>query len=101
MTKKAFILTAAMATAVNIMAKDIRTLRVTTTPAMHCESCENTIKSNVRFVKGVKNIVTDIPSQCVTITYDADKASFETIQAGFKKIDYDVKEIKEEREQDK
>lgn len=47
----------------------------TTSPQMHCENCENKIKGNLRFEKGVKKIVTDIDSQTVTVTYDADKTS--------------------------
>ena len=31
------------------MAKDIKTLVVTTQPLMHCENCENKIKDNIRF----------------------------------------------------
>ncbi len=100
MTKKTIILMAAMAATLHITAKDIKTIRLTTTPAMHCESCETKIKSNIRFVRGVKNIETDIPLQCVTITYDADKASFETLQEGFRKINYEVKEIKDEKKDD-
>ena len=30
------------------------TLTVTTTPQIHCSGCENRIKQNIRFVKGVK-----------------------------------------------
>ena len=32
------------------------TLQVTTTPQMHCANCEKKIKSNIRFVKGVKRL---------------------------------------------
>ena len=43
-----------------IMAKDIKTVVVTTTPQMHCNNCELKIKNNLRFEKGVKKIETDI-----------------------------------------
>ena len=42
------------------------TLVVTTTPKMHCEGCENKTKSNIRFVKGTKQIETSVPNQTVT-----------------------------------
>lgn len=81
--------------ALSVSAKDIKTVVFTTTPQMHCENCENKIKNNVRFVKGVKTIVTSIEAQTVTITYDADKTSPEKISQGFAKIGYSVKEVKE------
>lgn len=39
-----------------VSAKDIRKVTVTTTPQMHCAACENKIKNNLRFEKGVKMI---------------------------------------------
>ena len=43
-------------------AKDIKTVVFTTTPQMHCEACENKIKNNLRFEKGIKNIETSVPN---------------------------------------
>jgi mercuric ion binding protein len=74
---------------------DIKTVVYTTTPVMHCESCENKIKGNIRFVKGVKSIVTNVPDQKVTIKYDAAKTTPQKIEAGFKKIGYTVKKLSE------
>ena len=54
--------------AITAMAKTIKTTVFTTSPQMHCENCENKIKGNLRFEKGVKKIVTDIDSQTVTVT---------------------------------
>ena len=67
------------------------TIVVTTTPSMHCEGCENKIKSNIRFVKGVKKIETSVPDQKVTIIYDGRKAKSGDFVAAFKKIGYDIK----------
>ena len=71
-------------------AKDVKTdtLCVTTLPEMHCSGCENKIKGNIRFVKGVKNIITSVPDQTVTIVFDPRKTNYETIAAAFKKIGY-------------
>ena len=74
--------------------KDIKTVVVTTTPQMHCENCENKIKGNLRFEKGVKKIVTDIDSQTVTVTYDADKTSVDRLMKGFTKFGYTARELK-------
>ena len=76
-------------------AKDIKTVVLTTMPPMHCEGCENRIKNNIRFEKGVKKIVTNVEQQTVTITYDADKTTVENLIKGFEKIDYTAREVKE------
>ncbi len=90
----ALLLSAAIA-----QAKDIKTVVVTTQPQMHCENCEKKIKGNLRFEKGVKKIVTSIPEQQVTITYDADKTSSETLIQCFEKFGYKASEVKKELEE--
>ena len=92
---KQFVLVCAMMlTAVASQAKDIKTVVVTTQPQMHCTSCENKIKGNLRFEKGVKQIECDIPNQRVTVTYDADKTKPENIIKGFEKFGYKATEVK-------
>ena len=93
--KKVLVLSAMMLTAVVGMAKDIKTAVFTTNPEMHCEGCENKIKGNLRFEKGVKNIITDLKTKTVTIEYDADKTNVQNIIGGFKKIKYEATEVKE------
>lgn len=73
--------------------KQIRQLVVTPTPQMHCESCENKIKSNIRFEKGVINIETNIEDQTVTITYNAAKTNVGNLQAAMKKIGYETRVV--------
>ena len=94
--KKIFILSAMMLTAMVTLAKDIKTVVVTTNPEMHCESCEKKIKGNLRFEKGVKNIITDLKTKTVTIEYDADKTNVQNIIKGFKKIKYEATELKKD-----
>ena len=84
-TKTLFI---ALAVTLVCSAKDIKTVVLNTAPEMHCSSCENKIKSNIRFEKGVKNIETSLADKTVTVTYDADKTDVDKIIEGFKKIDY-------------
>lgn len=84
-TKVLFI---ALAVAAVCSAKDIKTVVLNTAPEMHCSSCENKIKSNIRFEKGIKDIQTNLKDKTVTITYDADQTDVDKIIAGFKKIDY-------------
>ena len=67
------------------------TLVVTTQPQMHCQGCENKIKSNIRFVKGTKQISTSFEEQKVTIVYNSKKANYDDFVAAFKKIGYEIK----------
>ena len=82
------VLFVALAVAAVCSAKDIKTVVLNTAPEMHCSSCENKIKSNIKFEKGIKDIQTNLEDKTVTIKYDADKTNVENIIAGFKKIDY-------------
>ena len=76
-------------------AKDIKTVVFTTTPQMHCENCENKIKNNLRFEKGVKEITTSVDNQTVTVKYDADNTTPDKIQQGFKKFGYEARQLKD------
>ncbi len=60
----------------------------TVNPQMSCQNCENKIKSNLRFEKGVKKIETSLTDQTVKVTYDDTKTDSEKIIAGFKKVGY-------------
>ncbi len=80
---------------------DNKTVVYTTTPVMHCTSCENKIKSNLRFIKGIKSIVTDVEKQTVTIKFDNTKTTTENIEKGFMDIGYTVKKLSENKEQQK
>lgn len=92
--KKVLLVSAMMLTAVVGLAKDIKTVVVTTLPQMHCENCEKKIKGNLRFEKGVKEIDTNIDAQRVTVTYDAEKTNAETIIKSFEKFGYKASEVK-------
>ena len=89
------VLFVALAFASACFAKDIKTVVLTTNPQMHCNNCENKIKNNIRFEKGIKSIKTDLDTKTVTIEYDADKTTVADIIKGFEKIKYEAKEVKE------
>ena len=73
--------------------KTTDTLRVSTTPQMHCANCEKKIKGNIRFVKGVKKIETSVPKQTVTIVYDPRKSSMQDFVAAFQKIGFTISQV--------
>lgn len=86
--RKIMTVMAMLTVAIGMFAKDIKTVVLTTNPQMHCENCENKIKGNLRFEKGIKEITTSVPDQKVTIKYDADKTTPDNIIKGFAKIGY-------------
>ena len=96
--KRLILLTAMLLTMTVGFAKDIKTVVVTTTPQMHCESCENKIRGNLRFEKGVKKIETSLEDQTVTIEYDAYKTSVEKLIEAFKKFGYEAQLITPQNE---
>ena len=73
--------------------KTTDTLRVSTTPQMHCANCEKKRKGNIRFVKGVKKIETSVPKQTVTIVYDPRKSSMQDFVAAFQKIGFTISQV--------
>lgn len=79
--------------ALTAAAKDIREYVVTTVPQMSCQNCEKRIKGNMRFEKGVKNVVTDLANQRVTVTYDAEKTDEKKLEEAFGKLNYKVTKI--------
>lgn len=76
--------------AMTLYSKDIRQYVVTTTPQMSCQNCENKIKGNLRFEKGVKNVETNLKDQTVTVTYDAEKTDEKKLAEAFGKLHYKV-----------
>ncbi len=77
---------------VNVV-KELRQVVLTPDPIMHCQSCEDKIKGELRFEKGVVKIETDRERQTVTITYDPKKTNVEKLQAAMKKIGRDTKVV--------
>ena len=90
-------LVAALFCATTAFGKDIKTVVFKTTPEMHCNNCETKIKNNLRFEKGVKEIVTDLGDKTVTVKYDADKTTVEALIKGFAKIKYSAVPVKRGR----
>ena len=62
------------------------------TPVMTSRNCENKIKTNIRFEKGVNDIATDVKNNTVTIKYNAKSTDVDKLIAAFKKIGYEAKQ---------
>lgn len=77
-----------------VMAKEFRTV-VFKVEQMECSNCERKVKNNIKFEKGLKDFSTDVKTQTVTITYDAEKTDVKKLQAGFKKFKYEAVLVKD------
>lgn len=66
---------------------------------LHCQGCCNKIMKNIAFEKGVKDIVCDLKTKTVTVTYDATKTDIPTLLKAFEKIGKPAKEVDKERHQ--
>lgn len=62
----------------------------TVEPEMYCRNCENKIKTNLRFEKGVTDITTDLSAKIVRVVFDTSKTSVEQIVAAFSKIGFNA-----------
>lgn len=62
----------------------------TPVPKMSCQNCENKIKQNIRFERGVKEIATSLKDQTITIRFNPAKTSTPSLTTAFKKIGYTV-----------
>jgi copper chaperone CopZ len=58
-------------------------------PAISCQHCVHTIKTEVSDLAGVRTVEADVQSKQVTISYEA-PATPETIEALLAEIDYPV-----------
>lgn len=59
-------------------------------PPMFCSNCENRIKGDLRFERGVKGIETNLDTQRVTISYDPAKTDTVVLKKAFAKIGYNA-----------
>ena len=55
---------------------------------IHCTSCEQRIKKNLRFEKGVKRIDVHLGDKLVAITYDDTKIGVDQLRSGIEKLGY-------------
>lgn len=65
----------------------------TVEPPMSCANCENKIKSNLRFEKGVKGVEASAKKAIVQVKFDKTKTSVGKLIPAFKKIGYQAKPV--------
>ncbi|HEX3029291.1 MAG TPA: copper chaperone CopZ [Clostridia bacterium] len=70
------------------MASEVKTLNV---EGMSCSHCENSVKKAVGELNGVFSVAVDLKGKRVTIEFDPDKVSVDTIKDTIEDQGYDVK----------
>lgn len=53
---------------------------------LHCQGCCDKIMKNIAFEKGVKDLVCDLKTKTVTVTFDASRTDSPTLLQAFDKI---------------
>lgn len=69
------------------MSKEISTLIV---EGMSCSHCENSVKKAVGALNGVDSVAVDLKSKKVTVEYDVERVSLDTIKDTIEDQGYDV-----------
>lgn len=67
---------------------------------LHCQGCCDKIMKSIAFERGVKDLVCDLKTKTVTVTYDANKTDVPTLLGAFEKIGKPAK-VKEQVERQK
>ena len=84
--KRFLILFLALLPIVGVMAAKQDKQVVVLSCEIHCQGCCDKIMKNIAFEKGVKDIVCDLKTKTVTVTYDANKTDIPTLLKAFEKI---------------
>jgi copper chaperone CopZ len=59
-----------------------------------CGSCKNRMEKNIAFEKGVTDVVLDLETKIVTVTYRPSKTNPDKIRTAISKIGYDADNVK-------
>jgi len=77
-----------------IYAKPAQKQTVVLSCDLHCQGCCDKIMKNIAWEKGVKDIVCDLKTKTVTVTYDANKTNVESLLSAFERIGKPAKVVK-------
>jgi len=62
--------------------------------SMDCHNCEQKIKKNIPYEKGVKDLTTNLDKKLVTITYQTDKTDKAKLKKSIEKLGFTCEEVK-------
>lgn len=77
----------------NVFAQKKNEKTVVYSSNMHCVSCQQRIEKNISYEKGVKDLVVDLKSNTIKITFDVRKTSEEKLMLAIAKLGYEAKAI--------
>ena len=95
LTAVVFLLSSCVVSAQDKKGND-KTEQVVFSVNMHCAGCEQKVKKNIPFEKGVKDLTTDLEKQLVTIQYQTDKTDKAKLKKSIEKLGYTCEEVKEQ-----
>ena len=71
--------------------KKAETIKIKTSAV--CDMCKDRIEQGMAFEKGVKNVVLDVDTKIVTITYNPSKTTPDDLRKAISKLGYDADNI--------
>ena len=63
---------------------------------MDCHACEQKVKKNIPYERGVRNLTTDLEKQLVSITYRTNRTDKERLKKSIEKLGFTCKEAPKE-----
>ena len=100
-TLKVFLATVALLFATNIVfAQDKQAVKLNKNEAivvfsvnMDCHSCEQKVKKNIAFEKGVKDLTTNLDKELVTIKYQTNRTDKDKLKKAIVKLGFTCEEV--------
>ena len=65
--------------------------------SMDCHNCEQKIKKNIAYEKGVKDLTTNLETKLVTIKYQSDKTDKAKLKKSIEKLGFTCTELAEQK----
>lgn len=84
--KKIIVLIVALMPFIGIYAAKADRQTVVLSCDLHCQGCCDKIMKNIAFEKGVKDIICDLKTKTVKVTFDTRKTDVETLLKAFERI---------------
>jgi copper chaperone CopZ len=64
---------------------------------MDCQACEQKVKKNIPFERGVIDLTTDLEKQLVTIKYRTNRTNVERLKKSIEKLKFTCTEVQQSR----
>ena len=73
-----------------------KTAEVVFSVSMDCHSCEQKVRKNIPFEKGVKDLTTNLEKQLVTVKYETKKTDKDKLKKSIEKLGFTCEEVKKQ-----